>query len=135
MKKNFLLFFISILLYSAGYSQSCFTINSILVDACGTPEGENEMVRFTVGASPLQVSSLNVTWPNTSLNFLGICQNATTAQKVADLNATIQSCGYLLEPSNDVEPVFNPVNVKVLAVANLVDVLAFPFKLPVNVVA
>ena len=61
MKKNFLLFFISILLYSAGYSQSCFTINSILVDACGTPEGENEMVRFTVGASPLQVSSLNVT--------------------------------------------------------------------------
>ncbi len=104
MKKNFLLFFISILLYSAGYSQSCFTINSILVDACGTPEGENEMVRFTVGASPLQVSSLNVTWPNTSLNFLGICQNATTAQKVADLNATIQSCGYLLEPSNDILP-------------------------------
>ena len=100
MKKIFLLLFICILTYSAGYSQSCFTINSILVDACGNPEGENEMVRFTVGASPLQVSSLNVSWPSTNLNFLGICQNANTAQKVADLNATIQSCGYLLEPSN-----------------------------------
>ena len=53
-------------------AQNGFEINSILVDACGSPEGENEMVRFTVGASPLQVSSLNVTWPNTSLNFLGI---------------------------------------------------------------
>ncbi|HRB52348.1 MAG TPA: hypothetical protein PLD87_01610 [Bacteroidia bacterium] len=104
MKKIFLLLFICILTYSAGYSQSCFTINSILVDACGNPEGENEMVRFTVGASPLQVSSLNVSWPSTNLNFLGICQNANTAQKVADLNATIQSCGYLLEPSNDILP-------------------------------
>lgn len=79
-------------------AQNCIEINSILVDACGFPEGENEMVRFTVGATPLPINLLTVTWPTTTLNFLGICQNANTAQKVADLNANIQSCGYILEP-------------------------------------
>lgn len=83
---------------------SCFEIESILVDACGSPEGENEMVRFVVGPTALNTSNMNVNWANTSNPWLGICQNSTTANAVAALNATVQSCGLLLEPTNGVLP-------------------------------
>jgi gliding motility-associated-like protein len=73
-----------------------------LVDACGNPEGENEMVRFHVGPAPLNTAALSVNWPNNG--WLGICQNATTATKVAQLNATITACGLLLEPVGGVLP-------------------------------
>ncbi|MCS6935391.1 MAG: gliding motility-associated C-terminal domain-containing protein [Chitinophagales bacterium] len=130
---------------------TCFEIESILVDACvpgggcnnaNSPacncEGKNEMVRFLVGPNPLQVSNLNVQWPNNS--YLGICQNATTAAHVAALNATIQSCGYLLEPTGGVLP----ANSKVLLItsvdmcvaansfANLSDTLYVIFQCPGN---
>jgi len=81
---------------------TCFEIESILVDACGNPEGENEMVRFKVGPAPLNVSNLNVNWPNNP--FLGICQNPATAGKVAQLNSSITACGLILEPVNGVLP-------------------------------
>jgi len=83
-------------------AQSCFDIKSILVDACGTPEGENEMVLFKVGLADLNVSALTVTWPNNS--YLGICQNPGTAITVATLNSTIQGCGYILEPIGGILP-------------------------------
>lgn len=94
---------------------SCFEIESILVDACvpGTGctnasspacscEGKNEMVRFKVGTNPLFTSNMTVNWPNN--NWLGLCQNATTAAHTAALNSTIQSCGWLLEPTNGILP-------------------------------
>ncbi len=81
---------------------NCFEIESILADACGSPEGENEMVRFKVGNAPLNVADIIIVWPSNP--YLGICQNATTAQIVSDLNATISSCGYLLEPTGGVLP-------------------------------
>lgn len=81
---------------------TCFEIESILVDACGNPEGENEMVLFHVGPNALNTANLSVNWPNNG--WLGICQNATTAAKVAQLNATIVNCGHLLEPSAGVLP-------------------------------
>lgn len=81
---------------------TCFEIESILVDACGSPEGENEMVRFIVGPNNLNVTNLTVNWPNNS--FQGICQNATTASKVATLNSTILGCGLLLEPTANILP-------------------------------
>jgi len=37
---------------------TCFEIESILADACGSPEGENEMVRFKVGSSPGQITPI-----------------------------------------------------------------------------
>ena len=80
----------------------CFQIESILVDACGTPEGPNEMLRFKVGNAPLLVSDMQVTWPNNP--FLGFCQNANTANKVQQLNQTIVTCGHFLEPTNGVLP-------------------------------
>jgi len=80
----------------------CFEIESILVDACGSPESNNEMLIFKVGNTPLNVNDMTVSWPNNP--FLGICQNAITANNVAWFNSTIQSCGYFLEPVNGVLP-------------------------------
>lgn len=81
---------------------SCFEIESILVDACGNPENGNEMVRFKVGPNALDGNNLTVQWPNNS--WLGLTQNDTSAWDVAALNRTIQSCGYLIEPTNLILP-------------------------------
>jgi gliding motility-associated-like protein len=93
---------------SAVHSQTsnCFQITSILVDACAPSgqEGLNEMVGFQVGPNPLNVNDMSVTWATTNISWLGTCQTAETAQKVAELNATIEACGLLLEPVNGVLP-------------------------------
>jgi len=82
---------------------SCFEIESILVDACGSPESANEMMRIHIGATDLRVADLTITW--SSNPFLGICQNATTAQAVAAFNRTItHTCGYLVEPTAGILP-------------------------------
>jgi gliding motility-associated-like protein len=99
---------IAIILFSIitnGYDQiptTCFEIESILVDACGNPEGENEMVRFKAGPNPLNTATLTVNWPNNS--WLGVCQNAITAANVSQLNASVTACGYLLEPPGGIIP-------------------------------
>lgn len=94
----------------------CLEIESILVDACVpgggctssvSPscncEGKNEMVRFKIGPANINVSDLSIIWPNNT--FLGIsAPNATTASLVSALNATILSCGYLIEPTGGVLP-------------------------------
>ena len=95
----------------------CFTIESILVNACSQVsgnEGQNEMVRFTVGPSPLNTSDLNVTWATVGNTWTGVCQNAATANIVAQLNATItNSCGLILEPTGGILP----ANAKVILVS------------------
>jgi len=45
---------------------------------------------------------MNVMWPNNP--FLGVCQTAQTAATVAQFNAQILGCGYVLEPINGVLP-------------------------------
>ncbi len=99
-----LLVILVILIGLPSYSQTteCFEVESILVDACGSPEGPNEMVRFLVGPNDLNTANLTITWPFNS--YLGICQNATTSNKVAYMNSTILSCGYFLEPIGGVLP-------------------------------
>lgn len=94
----------SVLQLSAQVPTKCFEIENVLADACSAPEGENEMVRFRVGPGNLNVSDLNVSWPNVANLYLGICQNATTAQTVNTINATIQGCGILIEPTGGVLP-------------------------------
>lgn len=97
------------------FKAQCLQVQSILVDACvpgggcvnsQSPncscEGKNEMVLFKVGNAPLTVSNLSATWPNNS--FRGWAQNAGTASNVTNLNATIVSCGYLVEPVGGVLP-------------------------------
>jgi len=87
----------------------CLEIESILVDACnpsalcpGSTEGQNEMVRFRVGPAPLAISDLEADWPNN--NWRGLVQNATTASLTSQLNATIASCGLLIEPVQGIIP-------------------------------
>jgi hypothetical protein len=87
----------------------CLEIESILVDACisdadcpGSTEGMNEMVRFITGPDPVAIAGLQFEFY--SSNFLGIAQNATTAQLTAQLDATIQGCGQLLEPPTGIIP-------------------------------
>jgi gliding motility-associated-like protein len=85
----------------------CFQIESILVDACGTPEGANEMVRLKIGAQDINVNSFNISWPNNT--FQGFCSNVQTANKVAQMNATVFTCGYFVEPEFDIIPASSEV--------------------------
>jgi gliding motility-associated-like protein len=104
MKKIYfiLLFMVCLSRVQAQIPTTCLEVESILVDACGSPEGENEMVRFQVGINPLVLSSMNVSWPNNS--WLGLCQNATTASVVSTWNSTVTSCGLLMEPTGGIIP-------------------------------
>jgi len=84
---------------------NCFEITSILVDACkpgGGNEGENEMVRFEVGSSALDTSTIFIDWPNNP--WRGLCQNATTSDIVDSINANITAGGLVLEPVGGVIP-------------------------------
>lgn len=122
-KKVIFLFSLSFLITQNFYSQ-CFEIESILVDACGSPEGENEMVRFSVGNTALNTANMNVVWPNTTNPWLNICQNATTANAVSALNATILGCGWLKEPTGGVLPANSNV---LLITSTAIDVNANSF--------
>ena len=80
----------------------CFQIETILVDACDDSgdEGFNEMVRFKIGGSAVNISGMNVNWPSNS--WQGLVQNATTNTKVATLNiqiAALGGCGRLIQPT------------------------------------
>lgn len=117
------------------YAQTpCAEIESILVDACGTPEGKNEMVRFKVGANNLNTSNLTFTWDSNP--WLGVCQNTKTALATAALNRTILNCGWLKEPVGGVLPAGSQVlfitseNMDTLAnsFANLEDTLIVVFQ-------
>ncbi|WP_396179796.1 hypothetical protein [Flavobacterium sp.] len=91
------------------YSQ-CVEIESILVAACGTPEGQNEMFRFRVGPTALNSGDMAINWPSNT--WEGFIQNATTASKVAILNANIVAaggCALILEPVGGVLPANAPV--------------------------
>lgn len=103
---------------------SCFEIESILADACGSPESDNEMVRFTVGPNNLNYNDMTVNWPTTSNTYDGICKNATTASKVASLNSTITGCGLILEPTSNILPAGASV---ILFTSTLFDVSANSF--------
>jgi len=105
-------------------AQNCVTIESILVDACGAFEIDNEMLRFRVGPNQLNIANLNMTF-GAGQPFDGIqTPNSLTADKTAELNATIQSCGYLLEPIGGVLP----ANSKVLVVGSwLISATLNPF--------
>ncbi len=105
-----------VLLVFSGFTasaQNCIEIESILADACdggGSPEGNNEMFRFKTGANPVSILEITMpnAWPSDPINgfpFNGFVQNATTAAKTVEINATIQNqCGYLVEPFEGIIP-------------------------------
>ena len=96
-------------LLQAQVPTKCLEIESILVDACnpsdlcpGSSEGQNEMVRFRTGPQATPIGALEADWPNNT--WRGLVQNGTTAQLTAALNATITTCGLLLEPPAGIIP-------------------------------
>jgi gliding motility-associated-like protein len=92
---------------SPHFGQGCVRIEALLVDACGSPEGENEMIRFRTGSQWLMSNQLQVNWPLNS--WLGVCQDVQTASKVSQINAGITGCGLVLEPLNGLLPPFSQV--------------------------
>lgn len=60
------------------------------------------MVRFITGPYPIALTDISIQWPNNS--YQGLVQNATTAALTADLNASIEACGFLLEPPEGTIP-------------------------------
>lgn len=102
LNMNYFNLTIAFLFISSIYTAQCFRIEKILVDACGSPEGLNEMVTFKIGSQDLNVSNLNVNWPSNS--YGGIIQNSQTAQQVTTVNSSIQGCGFLKEPIGGVLP-------------------------------
>jgi len=102
---SFFIFLLLILLSPKEISAQCFQIESILVDACSSQEGLNEMVRFKVGATAINTNNMSVSWPNNP--WVGLVKNSITAAKTAALNADILDaggCGQLIEPTNGVLP-------------------------------
>ncbi len=94
---KYLFIFISSILSLTSFSQ--FTIETILADACGNPEGENEMVVLKTTQN-IDIDNLVFDWPNNS--FLGWCSDAVLTLQ---LNQTIvSSCGFLLEPPMNIVP-------------------------------
>lgn len=140
------LVFLCFLLFSsfritAQIPATCFEIQSILVAACGQPEGENEMVRFITGPNILDIADMNIIWPPPGLNpFLGIVQNSQTAAKVAAINASITACGLVREPPAGQIPPGSKVllatstnmNVTANSFANLTDTLYIIFQVAGN---
>lgn len=112
LMKKIMLSVMASVMFTTAQTQSCFEITRILVDACGPVEGENEMITFQVGPTALNTSNMNVQWPNN--NWLGLCQDAGTAAKVAAFNSSIQGCGLLLEPQGGTLP----ANSKVLLITS-----------------
>ncbi len=124
--KKYLALFLLLFFYlkpSQTKAQSCIQIESILVDACdnGDPtiEGLNEMFRFRNGNFALNISDVTVVngWPSESVNalpFNGFVQNPFTEAKTIELNSTIASCGYLVEPPAGIIP----PNKRVLAITS-----------------
>jgi gliding motility-associated-like protein len=137
IQRNYLLIF-TLFLFSTNVSaqipSTCFEIKSILVDACGAPEGANEMVSLVIGPADMNTADLSINWPNNP--YRNICQDATTASKVATLNATIQACGVILEPVGGVLPAGSNVLIVTSAAmdpsfnsfANLTDTLYMIFQ-------
>jgi gliding motility-associated-like protein len=84
-------------------------IESILADACVnfadcpfSQEAHNEWVRFKIGPSDIALSDIEVIWPNNP--WQGFAQDASTATLVAQMNATVQGCGWLMEPTSGTLP-------------------------------
>ena len=89
---------------SAQIPSTCAKIEGILVAACGTPEGQNEMLRFQIGANPMNTANLSIRWATTAVPWSGVIQNAGTAAKVDSINHQIRGCGWVLEPTGGVLP-------------------------------
>ena len=132
MNKRFPLFFVLTLFFSLcvesihaqricngmGSSEAlptkCFEIENILVNACSSNEGHDEMVRLRIGPNPLTLNTINnIEWTTTN-SWLGWATfNTTNLAKLTTINNQIASagnCGRLIKLNpNDVAPAYSRV--------------------------
>ena len=132
MNKKFSLFFVLTIFFSLcvesihaqricngmGSSEAlptkCFEIENILVNACSSNEGHDEMVRIRIGPNPLTLNTINnVEWTTTN-SWLGWATfNTTNLTKLTTINNQIASagnCGRLIKLNpNDVAPAYSRV--------------------------
>ncbi len=109
-------------------ASGCFQIQNVLIDACSTPEYDNEMVFFKVGGSPLNTASINVTWPTVADTWKGLTTNPAY---ISAVNATITGGGEILPlPANGILPanaqavlITGPASTNAYNFANLSDTL------------
>src|SRR5574343_1535229 len=72
----------------------CFEIESILVNACSSNEGYDEMVRLRVGPNPITLNSItSVTWATTRVWAGWATFNSGTLNKINSINASIAAAG------------------------------------------
>jgi gliding motility-associated-like protein len=132
MNKKFSLFFVLTIFFSLcvesihaqricngmGSSEAlptkCFEIENILVNACSSNEGHDEMVRIRIGPNPFTLNTINnVEWTTTN-SWLGWATfNTTNLGKLTTINNQIASagnCGRLIKLNpNDVAPAYSRV--------------------------
>ena len=80
------------------------------------------MVRFITGPQATALNDLSANWPNNT--WQGLVQNAVTAATTVDLNATVESCGLILEPAGGIIP---PGSTVILATSAFLCAIANPF--------
>ncbi len=107
MFKNFYILIVILLLTSNTYAQTCpggsssgplptkcFEIESILADACGPVEGQDEMVRLRIGPNAIALNSINTVVWQTVNTWLGFCSfNASQLNKINTMNNSITAAG------------------------------------------
>ncbi|MDW8158147.1 MAG: T9SS type A sorting domain-containing protein [Bacteroidia bacterium] len=87
---------IGVMLYHGSIKAQCIKIESILVDACVMPEGENEMLRLRVGDRPVHIRSIHFDWPNNP--WRGFCRDILVEKLIDSLNRTLPIKGLLKLP-------------------------------------
>ncbi|MFA9212657.1 MAG: gliding motility-associated C-terminal domain-containing protein [Candidatus Methylacidiphilales bacterium] len=107
MPKRFLSFFLILILTfklnaqtcpggssSGPLPTKCFEIESILADACGSVEGQDEMIRLRIGPNAVALNSINtVVWQTSNL-WLNFCSfNAAQLSKINTMNNSITVAG------------------------------------------
>jgi len=113
----FTFFFLPFSSIKAQTTTNCLEVENILAAACSPLgfEGQNEMVRILTGPNPIFANQMNITWATVNAPYSGWVKNTTTANKTAQINASILSCGYVIEPPNNW---LIPANKKVLIVTS-----------------
>lgn len=92
----------------------CLHIQSILVDAVKNPEGENEAFYFKVGPNQLDLTKVDISFPNGN-SFSGFTKTSGTTSWISGLGFALKKCVKVFEQpqSNKI-----PANANVLVFTN-----------------
>lgn len=90
LKVSVILFFIISFIVSNGFAQ-CPWVEGVLVNACSSSEGLDEMVNFQTGSSPLSINSLGITFATAGNWCNSGCGGNTWANGTTYFNASVKN--------------------------------------------